>query len=105
MTSTPAAPAPVPELPGARITVDMKVPLWGMLGVAGAGLLLFASLYFSVQALTDAVRELQITVKSGNTSVSVLTSEMALLKFRVGTIEADVARINDATRSNSKTPK
>jgi hypothetical protein len=34
---------------------------------------------------------LQITVKSGNTSVSVLSSEVALIKFRVGSLEANEA--------------
>jgi len=78
----------------------MKVPLWGLISAAGAGFVLFAGLYFNVQSLTEAVRELQITVKSGNTSVSVLTSEMALLKFRTGTLEADVARINEIQRNS-----
>jgi hypothetical protein len=100
------APTPItPDLPGARFTIDLKVPLWGMLCAAGAGFVLFASLYFSVQALTDAVRELQITVKSGNTSVSVLTSENALLKFRVGSIESDMVRVNEYMRSNQKGSK
>jgi len=80
----------------------LNLPLWGIISAAGAGFVLFASLYFSVQSLTDAVRELQVTVKSGNTSVSVLTSEMALLKFRVGTIESDMTRVNDAMRNNTK---
>jgi uncharacterized protein YoxC len=84
--------------PSARITLDLRVPLWGVISASGAGLLLVAGLYFSVQALTEAVRELQITVKSGNTSVSVLSSETALLKFRVGTLEVDVQRINESLR-------
>ena len=93
-----------PDMSGARVSVDLKLPLWGMITAAGAGFALFASLYFSVQALTDAVRELQITVKSGNTSVSVLTSEVALLKFRVGTIESDMVRVNDSVRGQPARP-
>ena len=96
---TPPTPKATPDA-GARVTVDMKVPLWGLISAAGAGFVLFAGLYFNVQSLTEAVRELQITVKSGNTSVSVLTSEMALLKFRTGTLEADVARINEIQRNS-----
>ena len=82
--------APNIDLPGARLTVDLKIPLWGMITAAGAGFILFASLYFSVQALTEAVRELQVTVKTGNTSVMTLQSEQSLIKFRVGTNEADI---------------
>lgn len=75
--------------PSARITLDLKVPLWGVISASCAGFVLFAGLYFNVQALTEAVRELQITVKTGNTSVSVLSSEVALIKFRVGSLEAN----------------
>ena len=87
------------ENTGARVVFDLKIPLWGLLSATGAGFILFAGLYFNVQALTEAVRELQITVKSGNTSVSVLSSEMALIKFRVGTLETDALRINEAIRN------
>lgn len=86
-----------PEI-GARVVVDMKIPMWGLITAVGAGFVLFAGLYFNVQSLTEAVRELQVTVKSGNTSVSVLSSEVALLKFRVGTLEVDVQRINESLR-------
>ena len=72
------------------ITLDFRIPLWGLIGAAGGGFVLFASLYFSVQSLTEAVRELQITVKTGNTSVMTLQSEQSLIKFRVGTNESDI---------------
>lgn len=85
--------------PSARVVFDLKIPLWGVISASCAGFVLFASLYFSVQALTEAVKDLQITVKSGNTSVSVLSSETALLKFRVGTLETDALRVNEMLRS------
>ena len=72
------------------ITLDFRIPLWGLIGAVAGGFVLFASLYFSVQALTEAVRELQITVKTGNTSVMTLQSEQSLIKFRVGTNESDI---------------
>ena len=89
----------ISDNPSARVTLDLRVPLWGVISATGAGFILFAGLYFNVQALTEAVRELQITVKSGNTSVSVLSSEVALIKFRVGTLETDALRINEAIRN------
>ena len=98
---TPASTPPV-ELPGARLTIDLKIPLWGMITAAGAGFILFASLYFSVQALTDAVKDLQITVKSGNTSVMTLQSEQSLIKFRVGTNEADILLLKTAINESLK---
>lgn len=96
-TSTPPA-----ELPGARISIDLKMPLWGMICAAGGGFALFASLYFSVQALTEAVRELQVTVKTGNTSVMTLQSEQSLIKFRVGTNEADILLLKTLVNESMK---
>ena len=57
---------------------------------------------FSVGQLVRTVDELQITVKSGNTSVSVLASEVALLKFRVGTTEDEVKRLNELVRNSTQ---
>lgn len=92
-------PQSLPPSPVAQVRFDLNLPLWGILTATCAGFVLFAGLYFNVQALTEAVRELQITVKSGNTSVSVLSSEVALIKFRVGTLETDALRINEAIRN------
>ena len=90
MNDTSSTSTPPAEKHGERISVDLKIPLWGLIGAAGGGFVLFASLYFSVQALTEAVRELQVTVKTGNTSVMTLQSEQSLIKFRVGTNESDI---------------
>jgi hypothetical protein len=95
MSMTPSPQNP----PSAQVRFDLNLPLWGLISAAAAGFMCFAGLYFNVQALTEAVKELQITVKSGNTSVSVLSSEVALIKFRVGTLETDALRINEAIRN------
>ncbi|QJC56142.1 hypothetical protein HC248_01428 [Polaromonas vacuolata] len=76
----------------------MKIPLWGVISVAGAGIMCLITIWFNLQALTMAVQDLQITVKSGNGSVQALVSETALLKFRLGAVEADVDRLNDLAR-------
>lgn len=98
-------PTPPVDMPGARFTVDLKIPLWGMITAAGAGFVLFASLYFSVQALTEAVRDLQVTVKTGNTSVMTLQSEQSLIKFRVGTNEADILLLKSQVNESAKSRK
>lgn len=86
------------EIPRAGVTLEMKIPLWGVMTVIGSGVLLIMGLYFNVQALTVAVNELQITVKSGNTAFSVLSGEMSLQKFRLGSVETDLARLNEMFR-------
>lgn len=83
-----------------RVTriIDFKIPLPWLIGgvvVVGWGLI---SMWFSVNQLVRTVDDLQITVKSGNTSVAVLASEVALLKFRMGTTEDDLKRLNDLLR-------
>lgn len=79
--------------------VDMRIPLWGMLASLAAGMGMAATLWFSNQQLVESVRDLKIAVQSGNTSVGVLSSETALLKFRVGTIEDEQKRQAEAIRN------
>ena len=95
------APIPATE-PSARVVFDLKIPLWGVISASCAGMALFASLYFSVQALTEAVKDLQITVKTGNTSVMTLQSEQSLLKFRIGTAESDISALKAASTESTK---
>jgi len=70
--------------------IDFKIPLPYLLG--GVTFISWAviSMYFAVQTLIASVADLQVTVKSGNVSSSVLAGEVSLLRFRVETIEADL---------------
>ncbi len=79
--------------------IDMRIPLWGVLGASIVVIWGLLSMYFNVINLVRAVEELQITVKSGNTSTYTLASEVALLKFRVGTTEEDLKRLNEMVRN------
>ena len=92
---------PKNEPPEERVirVIDFRIPLPWLLGVAGAVGWTLVSMYFSVGQLVKTVDDLQITVKSGNTSVSVLASEVGLLKFRMGTTEDDLKRINEMMRN------
>ncbi len=67
--------------------VDMRIPLWGVLCALGSGVVLAVTLWLTTQQLVATVNELKITVTSGNTSVSVMTSEIALIKFRLSIVE------------------
>jgi hypothetical protein len=79
----------VQEVKLARV-IDFKIPLpyllGGVMGVSWAVI----SMYFAVQTLITSVADLQITVKSGNVSTSVLAGEVSLLRFRVEVIEDDL---------------
>jgi len=78
-----------------RITrvIDMKIPLPWLLGVAGVVGWALTSMYFSVGQLVVTVAELQITVRSGNNSVTAVAGELALQKFRLQNVE-DAAKRN-----------
>ncbi len=78
--------------------VDMRIPLWGVIGGLVAGMGMAATLWFTTQQLVESVKDLKIAVQSGNTSVSVLASESALLKFRVSTVEDEQKRQAEALR-------
>lgn len=84
--------------------VDFKIPLPWLLSGVIACLWSLISMWFGIQQLVGTVNDLQITVKSGNTSVSVLSSEMALQKFRLDKLEVDVMRNNEIIH-NGRTGK
>lgn len=83
-----------------RVTriVDLKIPLpWLLSGVTAItwGLI---SMWFSVNQLVKTVDELQITVKSGNTSVVAVAGELALIKFRLTNAEDEQKRTGESVR-------
>lgn len=88
------------EIPD-RITrvIDFRIPLpWLLTGVAGISWAL-VSMWFSVAQLVSTVNDLQITVKSGNTSVVAVSGELALLKFRLTNVEDSIRRVTDDTKT------
>jgi len=79
--------------------IDFRIPLpWLLSGVCAItwGLI---SMWFSVNQLVKTVDELQITVKSGNTSVVAVSGELALLKFRLTNAEDELKRLAEGVRS------
>lgn len=69
--------------------IDLKLPLTWLLGVAFMVAGAFVSMYFQLGQLREDMTDLKITVKSGNSQAATLQGEIAILKFRVETIEAD----------------
>jgi hypothetical protein len=55
----------------------------------GGGSLVVVSMYFSMGQLLRDVAELQATMKSGNQQASMVVGELALIKYRVDTLEAN----------------
>ena len=81
--------------------IDMKLPLSWLLGVTGLLALLIINLVMNVAALTKSVGDLETTVKSGNASMSTLSAEVSLLKFRADTHEFNQKRTDEMIRQLS----
>jgi hypothetical protein len=83
--------------------IDLRIPLpWVLTGLITVGFTL-VSMYFNVNQLVRDVGELQITVKAGNTQVTTLAGEQALLRFRMENIEGEM-RAFKSTQSASAAP-
>ncbi|MDP9895366.1 hypothetical protein J2W32_004464 [Variovorax boronicumulans] len=73
--------------------IDLRIPLpWVLTGLITVGFTL-VSMYFNVNQLVRDVGELQITVKAGNTQVTTLAGEQALLRFRMENIEGEMRNL------------
>ena len=68
------------ELPRVSRIVDVRIPLWGLLCALGTASFFLISMYFTTNQTARDVAELQITVKAGNTQVTTLAGEQALLR-------------------------
>ena len=77
-----------------RVGMDFTLPLWGVVCAAGTGFSLLVGMYFNVAALTNSVKDLQITVQAGNTAYSSLASRATLLEFRVENNSNEIQRLN-----------
>ncbi|MDR6886154.1 MULTISPECIES: hypothetical protein [Variovorax] len=83
--------------------IDLRIPLpWVLTGLITVGFTL-VSMYFNVNQLVRDVGELQITVKAGNTQVTTLAGEQALLRFRMENIEGEM-RAFKSTQSAPAAP-
>ena len=81
--------------------VDFRIPLPWLLSGFGAAVILLASMYFQMQTMSDNLKNLQITVQSGNTSWATLASKQALLEYRIEALEAAEKQRRGETQPNT----
>lgn len=84
------------ELPRLSKVIDLKLPLTWLLGVAfmivagGFGLYQqVGSQGETLKELRDQLKDLKITVNAGNGQTATIQGEIAILRFRIETLEAD----------------
>jgi hypothetical protein len=72
--------------------IDPRIPLpWLVAAIVAA-----AGMFFQLQSLSEALRDLKITVNAGNQSWATLAGEQALQKFRQGIAEEDIKNLKAA---------
>jgi hypothetical protein len=72
--------------------VDFRLPLYWLLSGCGALLWSLVSMWFSLQQIKEDMTQL----KAATVVAAATTSELALLKFRLATLESDVNQIKAA---------
>lgn len=77
------------ELPRLSKVIDFRLPLTWLLGIAGMVAAAFVSMYFQLGQLREDMTDLKISVKAGNSQAGTVQGELAILRFRVETLEAD----------------
>lgn len=70
------------------VTVEWKVPLWGL--ASGGGVLLWGlvNMWFTLNSLSAQMADMQGLLKANNAATMQLASEQALLKYRLEKLEA-----------------
>lgn len=74
------------RLPG--VTVEWKVPLWGLASGGGALLWGLVNMWFTLNSLAAQMTDMQALLKANNAATVSLASEQALLKYRIEKLEA-----------------
>lgn len=71
-----------------RVTIDLKIPLWGL---ASAGTVMvwgLVNMWFTLATLSTQMADMQALLKANNAATLQLTSEQSLLKYRIEKLEA-----------------
>lgn len=93
------------SLPQLTRMVDFKLPLYWLITGLVAGLWALISMWFSVSQLVKTVADLQTIISSNNSSVTMVVSEIALMKFRQTALETELNRINEILRNQQRNTK
>jgi hypothetical protein len=77
------------DLPRISKVIDFRLPLTWLLGVAFMVAGSFVTMWFQLGQLREDMTDLKITVKAGNGQAATIQGELAILRFRVETLESD----------------
>lgn len=76
-----------PPAPAPRKIIDMHLPLTWLLSSIGAFALFLGGVYFQIGQLSKDVTELKSAVQTGNNQSTAIAGDIAVLKYRMDSIE------------------
>jgi len=83
-------PRGIPRFVDARVSLTWMLSVAAVLVTGGFGLYhQIGSQSETLKDMKDQIKDLKITVNAGNSQTMTLSGEIAILRFRVETIEAD----------------
>lgn len=105
MQSTQQTDSDAPTLASVTRMIDMRIPLvWLMTGAfTVAGIL--AGMYYTLQQVQHDMQEMKVLLKSNDGAAQELKQEMAVQKFRLTSMENELAALKGAARATPVLPR
>jgi hypothetical protein len=70
-----------------RVSVDFKIPAWGLMIVAGSAILALVNMWSSQQATNEKLAQIQVTLNAVIVTNTQLLSDQQFIKFRIENLE------------------
>jgi hypothetical protein len=81
---------------GLSRVVDMRVPVWHIVVALTMGVGTLVGMYYTLQVLSSDMREVKVMLRANDASASAVREELAVQKFRMATIDAEIAALKAA---------
>lgn len=75
-----------------RVSVDLRIPLWGIASGATVFLAGLVNMFFTLQSLSTQVAEMQALLKSSSAQTTHMAADLALMRYRIEKLESQGAR-------------
>lgn len=83
--------------------VDFKIPLPYLLSAMVAGLWALISMWFTLSNLVNTVDTLKTILNTSITANSEVNADVAMLKYRMTVMDAEMVKMNDIIRNTRST--
>jgi hypothetical protein len=70
-----------------RVSIDMKLPMWGLVTAAVIALSCLIAMYYRLDQVGRDVNEMQLALKATNATTIQFAQDLAVMKFRMDKLE------------------